>query len=807
MAYTVFEDTSLDFGSLNHSSETLQITGNSVDLPDASFVRDADITRDGMDLVLQGPDGTVVIEGYFAAEPAPNLVAPDGSTLTPELVESFAKSGNEYASNETGVDVSPVGGVQEVTGEATVTRADGSVETIQVGTPIYQGDIIETTGDGAVNIMFIDETSFAVSEDARLAIDEYVFDPATNAGTTNFSVLKGVFVFTSGLIGRADPDDVHIDTPAGSIGIRGTIIAGNVTTGQITVVEGAIVLTDLMGNQVTLASQFETARFGLNGQAVENVGQLAANDVIATFSTLSSVSPNLFSSLNDAAGERHDNSSQNNNNDGDNGETGDGNNDGDNAGDNNNGNDDTTNGDDGFGDGDTGFGDDNGGLGDGDDPGDGDDTRGNDDGDNGDDGDNAGGDDGRSDGDNGDGGNGDGDLTDPNAFNNPGDDRGEAPIVNDSDLQRLNDPGNDLNFFSSTDGDNWSFDFGAISSDPDGPDAGLQFGLGDNTMDILNLMGASGSFDANGLLQLDFSGVDFGDLATTHYSDLVDLGVTFDGGQLTFSLSINVTDADGNITTLTYDFEYLMTTNEFSAAPSPLGGTGAEVWVEDANDLASNLTIAGDNKTVFLNNDDNTGDTVVINGGNDNTIYMGDLAAAGSNTIQLNGTASNNTIFGGGGREEVSINGAGTGNEIYTMDGDDLVTVDMSAGASMATLDSGVIDMGGGDNDTLSFTGVGGTIDFTTISDNIHNVEVLDFYQNGAALASNGQTITLSDTDVMNMTDGDNSLIIELGTGDTLNLSGFTDMGPQGDYEFVFVNDQGVTLYIDTNGTNAAVNA
>ncbi len=285
---------------------TMTAEGNTVDLPDASFVRDADIQRDGMDLVLEGPDGTIVIEGYFAADPAPDLVAPDGSTLTPELVNSFAHSDSQYADAGSMNDASPVGSVQEVSGEATVTRLDGSVEVIISGTPIFQGDVVETSGEGAVNIVFIDETSFAVSEDARLAIDEYVFDPATQSGSTNFSVLKGVFVFTSGLIGRDDPDDVEIDTPVGSIGIRGTIIMGDVDEGEITVVEGAIVLRDLQGNEMTLANQFETGKFMPSEGGIEHMGNMSADHMSHKFASISGVAPDLFSSLNDAASESGD---------------------------------------------------------------------------------------------------------------------------------------------------------------------------------------------------------------------------------------------------------------------------------------------------------------------------------------------------------------------------------------------------------------------------------------------------------------------------------------------------------------------
>lgn len=306
MGYKDFD--ALDSANGENQTGTITLDGNSprVDLPDASFVKDSVMSRDSMDLVLEGPKGKIIVEDYFAQADAPSLVAPDGSTLTPNLVESFVQSNPLYADAGSMTDESPIGAVQELTGDATVTRTDGTTDTLEIGSPIYQGDIIETSQTGAVNITFVDESSFAVSEDARLAIDEYVFDPSTAESVTNFSVLKGMFVYTSGLIGREDPDDVNIETPVGSIGIRGTIIAGDVDNGEITVVEGAIVLRDPAGNEMTLATQFETARFDPAGGQIQNMGQQSAQQVMGRFTSISNVSPNLFSSINDVANTNDD---------------------------------------------------------------------------------------------------------------------------------------------------------------------------------------------------------------------------------------------------------------------------------------------------------------------------------------------------------------------------------------------------------------------------------------------------------------------------------------------------------------------
>ena len=196
-----------------------------------------------------------------------------------------------------------IGAVTEVTGEAIVIRTDGTQETVTLGTEIFQGDIVETSGDGAVNINFIDESQFALSEDARVAMDEFVFDPATESGDQDFTVMQGVFMYTSGLIGRENPDAVEIDTPVGSIGIRGTIIGGKILPegqgdSQITVIEGAIVVRNDAGEQL-LSNQYDTVSLRSMHTPPSEVQQLSVEKVANDYGAVKNVSVNLFSSFQD----------------------------------------------------------------------------------------------------------------------------------------------------------------------------------------------------------------------------------------------------------------------------------------------------------------------------------------------------------------------------------------------------------------------------------------------------------------------------------------------------------------------------
>ncbi|MEZ5299307.1 MAG: FecR family protein [Verrucomicrobiales bacterium] len=154
--------------------------------------------------------------------------------------------------------IEPVGTVTEITGVVNVQPADGEMRALGLGDPIFANDTIITGAGAMARIEFADESSFEVFENAKLAIDDYVYDPEASANNrVDFSILRGVFLFTSGLIGRDDPDNINIDTPHGGIGIRGTEFTVDVSDDgtnsliEIEVTEGTVVFTDFYTGEVT----------------------------------------------------------------------------------------------------------------------------------------------------------------------------------------------------------------------------------------------------------------------------------------------------------------------------------------------------------------------------------------------------------------------------------------------------------------------------------------------------------------------------------------------------------------------------
>ncbi|GKQ53491.1 FecR family protein [Bradyrhizobium sp. Ce-3] len=90
----------------------------------------------------------------------------------------------------------------------------------KVGDLVYLGDVVQTGADGRVAINFTDGTSFNLSSNAKMAMTEFVYDPNGKSNSTLFKLANGTFTFVAGNIAKTG--DMKIDTPAATMGIRGT---------------------------------------------------------------------------------------------------------------------------------------------------------------------------------------------------------------------------------------------------------------------------------------------------------------------------------------------------------------------------------------------------------------------------------------------------------------------------------------------------------------------------------------------------------------------------------------------------------
>lgn len=123
----------------------------------------------------------------------------------------------------------PIGKVVVATGKVTIERVNavviqastsGATDQVKAGDFVYQGDVVATGADGKAGISFTDGTSFNLSANARMALNEFVYDPKSSSNSSLISLTKGTFTFVAGRVAKTG--DMKIDTPVATMGIRGT---------------------------------------------------------------------------------------------------------------------------------------------------------------------------------------------------------------------------------------------------------------------------------------------------------------------------------------------------------------------------------------------------------------------------------------------------------------------------------------------------------------------------------------------------------------------------------------------------------
>lgn len=121
----------------------------------------------------------------------------------------------------------PAGSFKTLQGTVSVLRQDSTIPA-QPGMKIYVRDHIITGADGSAGIILQDNTIFSLGPDSRLALEEYVFAPDQGRFALLAKMVRGTFVYLSGVIGKLSPDSIKLETPVGTIAIRGTRFAAKI---------------------------------------------------------------------------------------------------------------------------------------------------------------------------------------------------------------------------------------------------------------------------------------------------------------------------------------------------------------------------------------------------------------------------------------------------------------------------------------------------------------------------------------------------------------------------------------------------
>ena len=114
-----------------------------------------------------------------------------------------------------------IGQVATLQGNATVTRANTPTAIVlHVDDPVFKNDTLATAANATLGVTFDDQTTFSLSANTRIVVNEFVYDEGGGANAASFNVAAGTAAFVAALVAKTG--NMKITTPVATLGIRGT---------------------------------------------------------------------------------------------------------------------------------------------------------------------------------------------------------------------------------------------------------------------------------------------------------------------------------------------------------------------------------------------------------------------------------------------------------------------------------------------------------------------------------------------------------------------------------------------------------
>jgi hypothetical protein len=160
----------------------------------------------------------------------------------------------------------PIGNVATLNGSATVTRNGAAAVPLKLKDDIFKNDVLQTSANSTLGVTFNDETTFNLTANARVAIDNYVYEDGGSKNAALFNIAKGTVAFVANAVAKTG--DMKISTPTATLGIRGT-------TGLVEVPEGAASAGQNVAIKLYPDPDGKVGRIEVNGRDGARLGLLS----------------------------------------------------------------------------------------------------------------------------------------------------------------------------------------------------------------------------------------------------------------------------------------------------------------------------------------------------------------------------------------------------------------------------------------------------------------------------------------------------------------------------------------------------
>jgi hypothetical protein len=114
----------------------------------------------------------------------------------------------------------PVGKASAIRTAAYQQPPQATVGELHLNDAVIRNATLSTKPDSALEVTFLDGSKLSMGANSTMIVDDYVYSGPGGAGKQTLRATRGLFRFVSGTIPK---DQVKVDTPTVTIGIRGTI--------------------------------------------------------------------------------------------------------------------------------------------------------------------------------------------------------------------------------------------------------------------------------------------------------------------------------------------------------------------------------------------------------------------------------------------------------------------------------------------------------------------------------------------------------------------------------------------------------
>ena len=221
-------------------------------VPDAHLLFSGDYQRAGSDLIISDHLHRVIVPDYFHGEKRPLLVSPEGAQLDAKVIDAltgyvqYAQAGGANAAGKV------VGHVAKMTGSASIVR-NGVTIVLNNGDAVYQTDLVQTGSNSTLGLVLVDGTTFNLTANARLMLNDLTYDPTSTSNTSLFTLVQGAASFVAGQVAKTG--DMKVGTPVAAIGVRGTSVILDISATDGTV---SISVVDQQDGQIHAVQVFNT---------------------------------------------------------------------------------------------------------------------------------------------------------------------------------------------------------------------------------------------------------------------------------------------------------------------------------------------------------------------------------------------------------------------------------------------------------------------------------------------------------------------------------------------------------------------